>query len=155
MITKHNDGNNHPTLTLTINGKSHEWPKQYISGAEVRKLGGIPEGIEIFLAIKKPWDDELISDTANTNLARPGIEHFFTKHEQHHIVQIKINGKDYPIERGKHTVAEIKKLGKVPSDYVLFEIVDGKIGPPLEDNTILEIKGGEVFSSGPRGGTSS
>lgn len=49
-------------LNLTINGKKYEWHQQYITGAEVRKLGVIPKEDEIFLAVKKPWEDEPIPD---------------------------------------------------------------------------------------------
>src|ERR1035437_4943665 len=66
------------TLHLSINGKQYEWHKEYISGAEIRKLGNIPTEDEIFLSIKD-WPDEPIPDDKEENLARPGIEHFYSK----------------------------------------------------------------------------
>lgn len=43
-----------PVLHLTINHKKYEWHQEYISGAEIKQLGGIPSDEEIFLTIKKP-----------------------------------------------------------------------------------------------------
>jgi len=56
-------------LQLTISGKQYEWHHEYITGAEIRKLGNIPLEEEIFLAIKKPWEDEPIADDTKVNLA--------------------------------------------------------------------------------------
>lgn len=80
------------TLQLTINGVKYEWHQEYINGAEVRKLGNIPSDDEIFLAIKKPWEDEPIPDDKQVNLARPEIEHFYSK-EKHFKVEIIVNGR--------------------------------------------------------------
>ena len=75
-------------LKLTINKETFEWPQQYILGAEIRKLGRIGPEELIYLAIKKPWKDELIKDDTRVNLARPEIEHFFSKKT----VTIIVNG---------------------------------------------------------------
>jgi len=82
-------------LYLTINGKRYEWYQEYITGAEIRKLGNIPADDEIFLAIKKPWEDEPISDDKQVNLARPEIEHFYSKEKHHNIILI-VNGRPKP-----------------------------------------------------------
>lgn len=66
-------------LLLTINGKEFVWDKQYIIGNQVRELGGISLTDELYLAIRKPWEDELIDNDEQINLARPGIEHFVSK----------------------------------------------------------------------------
>lgn len=76
-------------LQLTINGKSYEWHQQYIEGAEIRKMGHIAQEEEIFLAVKKPWEDEPIPDDKTVNLARPEIEHFYSKVKK---VTIVVNG---------------------------------------------------------------
>jgi hypothetical protein len=79
-------------LQLTINGKQYEWPQQYITGAEIRKLGNIPPNEDVFLAIKKPWEDEPINDDTKVNLARPEIEHFYSK-DKHHKITLIVNGR--------------------------------------------------------------
>lgn len=80
-------------LHLTINEKGYEWHQQYITGIDVRKLGNIPKEDEIYLAIKKPWEDELIKDDTSVDLARPLIENFFSKEIPINIVLI-VNGRE-------------------------------------------------------------
>jgi len=79
-------------LHLTINGKEYKWHQEYITGAEIRKLGNIPAEDEIILAIKKPWEDEPIPDDKQVNLARPEIEHFYSKDKDYKITLI-VNGR--------------------------------------------------------------
>ncbi len=79
-------------LPLTINGKKYEWQQEYITGAEIKKLGNINAEDEIFLAIKKPWEDEPIPDDKQVNLARPEIEHFYSKDKDYNITLI-VNGR--------------------------------------------------------------
>lgn len=82
-------------LHLTINGKQYEWPQQYITGAEIRKLGNIPPFEDVFLAIKKPWEDEPIVDDTRVNLARSEIEHFYSK-DKHQKITLIVNGRPKP-----------------------------------------------------------
>jgi hypothetical protein len=79
-------------LQIEINGEKHEWHHEYITGAEIRKLGNIPAEDEIFLAIKKPWEDEPIPDDKQVNLARPEIENFYSKDKEYKISLI-VNGR--------------------------------------------------------------
>lgn len=79
-------------LHLTINGKQYKWHQQYITGAELRKLGNIPQEEEIFLAVKKPWEDEPIPDDKQVNLARPEIEHFYSQDKEVKVTLI-VNGR--------------------------------------------------------------
>jgi hypothetical protein len=90
---KHEHGNH--VLQLTINGKHYEWHHDYITGAEIRKIGNIPPEENIFLAIKKPWEDEPIADDTKVNLARPEIEHFYSR-DKHHKVTLIVNGRPKP-----------------------------------------------------------
>ncbi|WP_285009625.1 multiubiquitin domain-containing protein [Pedobacter faecalis] len=70
-------------LLLTINGKEFVWEKQYITGKEIKVLGGISLEDELYLSIRKPWEDELVENDEQINLARPGIEHFVSKTRKH------------------------------------------------------------------------
>lgn len=155
-ITK-KEGHDHGNLVLeiNINGKKFEWTDQYISGAEVKKLGGIPKEDKLFLDIERPWEDEIITDEAKVDLGRSGIEQFFShKHEEQRLVEIHINTTSYQISRGKHTVAEIKKLGGVLATHELEELINGKLTPLADDSSVL-IKGCEKFFSHVRDGSSS
>jgi hypothetical protein len=98
-------------LYLTINGKQYEWHQQYITGADIRRLGNISQEDEIFLGVKKPWENEPIPDDKQVDLARPEIEHFYSKDKYYNIVvdklQIKVRqecltGKEILILAGKN-----------------------------------------------------
>ncbi|WP_079469077.1 multiubiquitin domain-containing protein [Chitinophaga ginsengisegetis] len=65
-------------LKFTLDCKDYETDRQYITGTELRKLGKIPADYEIYLSISGPYEDELISDDVRVNLARPGIENFYS-----------------------------------------------------------------------------
>lgn len=78
---------------ITINGKLFEWSNHFITGKEVRNLGNIPNDDVIFLAVKKPWEEEEISDDKRVNLARPEIERFYSKAKE---VIIIVNGTPHP-----------------------------------------------------------
>lgn len=157
MTLDKNQSNEHGkhVLKLTINEVDYDWHEQYITGEQVRKLGYIPDGDEIILAIERPWEDEIVKNETNVDLARPGIEHFFSKkHGEEKSVIIYINNIEKRITRGKHSVAEIKKIGAVPTAHELEEVINGQL-TPLDDNAIVLIKGCEHFFSHVRDGSSS
>lgn len=91
-------------LELTINGKKYEWNQQYITGAEIRRLGHIVKDEEIFLAVKKPWEDEPIPDDKSVNLARPEIEHFYSKVKE---IAIVVNGTPHKWAKEKISFKEV------------------------------------------------
>ena len=99
----------HHKLRLVINGTHHEWKEQYISGAHVRKLGNIPGEDKIFLAIVKPYEDEPVTDETMVDLARPGIEHFYSK-EKHHEVTIIVNATPHEVKGPEITYSEVVTL---------------------------------------------
>ena len=157
MSQEHNEGQNHDhndhlhTLELTVDGTKHLWHQQYITGSEIRNLGKIPPEFDIFMAIKKPWEDELIRDEEKVDLAREGMEHFYKKKR---LVTISIDRKKYEIDPGETSVTEIKTIGGVNPNYELEQVIDGKL-TPLPDNGNVCIKGGEEFFSHAKDGSSS
>jgi hypothetical protein len=96
-------------LHLIINGQKHEWFHQYITGSEIRKLGDIPADDEIFLKIEKPWEDELIMDATKVDLARPGLEHFFSR-EAPKITKIIVNGREKDWDKRQISFKEVVEL---------------------------------------------
>lgn len=66
-------------LNFTINGVPFISYKQYVLGSELKKIGNIPKSDDLFLKIAHPFEDELIFDEEEVNLARPGKEHFISK----------------------------------------------------------------------------
>lgn len=101
--------NNEHKLLLTINGKQFEWYQQYITGAETKRLGNISHEEDLFLAVKKPWEDEPILDDAKVNLARPEIEHFYSK-EKHAKVILIVNLKEKPWAQEKISFEQVIQL---------------------------------------------
>jgi hypothetical protein len=142
-------------LLFTIEGNKFEWHKQYITGFDIRKLGTADADSVILLSIQRPWEDEVIADDTRVDLARPGIENFhFRKKGEGILVGIEINDVSYKVKRGKYTVAEIKKIGNLPLEYELEEVIQGKLTPLKDDATVL-IKGCEIFFGHVRDGSSS
>jgi len=157
MIHIKNGGDHNYTLEYTFNGKIHHYEQQYITGAELRDIFSIPEDHDIFLAIKKPWEDEHVQDNDRVDLAREGREHFYTK-EREHLVTITVKvgevTNEVKITKGIHSVSEIKQKGGVQANYDLDQLVEGKL-VPLKDDGSVEIHGGEHFVGHVKDGSSS
>lgn len=64
---------------LFVDGKSYEWPEQFISGVQLRELAHIEPNVGIFLeehGHDKP--DVQITDSSSINLAESGVDKFYT-----------------------------------------------------------------------------
>lgn len=101
-------GQDEKHLNFKINGKMFKFIAQYITGAEIKKMGNISSEDELYLAIKKPWEDELITNETNVDLARPGIEHFYSKIKL--TVVIIVNGREKPWNEETISFEEVVKL---------------------------------------------
>lgn len=111
-------------LELTVNGKKYEWNLQYIIGAEIRRLGNIPYDDEIFLAVKKPWEDELIPNDKQVNLARPEIEQFYSK-DKHYKITLIVNGRPKPWHERVITFEQVVELafgGYDPNPNIVYTV---------------------------------
>src|SRR5581483_6823549 len=141
----HNDEFSKRILPLTINGVNYGWHQEYITGAEIRKLGGIPAEDEIFLAIKKPWQDEPIPDDKQVNLARPEIEHFYSK-DKHHKVTLIVNGRPKPWTDKTITFEQVVVLAfgsYDPNPNKVYTVTYDK--GPHENREGTMVKGDKVF----------
>ncbi|MFT3793763.1 multiubiquitin domain-containing protein [Flavobacterium sp.] len=105
-----------PTLELIINKKGYQWQNQYITGAELRKLAGIGDGEKIYLKITDPWEDEPILDDTKVNLARPGIEYFYSTKK----LKLKINGDLFEWPEQFISGKEIRQLGNIDADDEIY-----------------------------------
>jgi len=142
-------------LELIIDGKDYTWSKQFISSAEIRELGLISAEFDLYLSIEGPWEDELIKNDGSVDLARPGIEYFYSKRKtEDELVTISINDIERKILPGNHSVSDIKKLGDVIQTNELLQLIDGKL-IPLKDDEVVLVKGGEEFFGQVRDGVSS
>jgi len=104
------------THTLIIEGKEFEWENQFITGAEVKKIGGLPKESKLYLVVADPWDDELIEDEGQVNLARPEIEQFLVKKK----LSLTINKERYDWDKQFITGKELRQLANVKPEEDLF-----------------------------------
>jgi hypothetical protein len=139
--TKHG---NDTKLTFIINGKEYHWHHQFISGTEIRKLADISRDEEVFLKIKEPWKDEPILDETQVDLARPGIEHFYSK-KQHKDVKIIVNGREKPWDQEKITFEQVIVLafGSYEENQNRIFTVTFKGGPDSKSQGTM-VKGDSV-----------
>jgi Multiubiquitin len=146
MIKIHKSSEGHRyTLEFTVNGKSHEWHHQYITGAEIRDLFEIPQEQDVFLAVKKPWKDEHVKDEDRIDLAREGVEHFYHK-EKNPKYTIVVNGTVHHWNKHKISFEEVVILafGKYDSNPNIRYTVNYSKGPHENPKGSMT-KGDEVF----------
>jgi hypothetical protein len=118
------------SLGLVIEGKSYSWHQQYITGAEVKKLAGLPEDSDLYLSVPDPWDDEPISNESKIDLARPEIEYFFIKRK----LKFTINGKPFEWDRQYIMGQQIRKLGEIAEEDEIFL----QLKEPYKDESIAD-----------------
>lgn len=112
---------NRPSLKLVIEGKQFETFEQYLTGAQLKELAGIPLDTELFLSIIRPYKDELIENDKSVNLARPEIENFFVKKKLH----FSINGKPFVWYKQFIRGIQIRELGNIPANMDIFLDIKG------------------------------
>ncbi|MEY9981417.1 hypothetical protein ABH995_000754 [Bradyrhizobium yuanmingense] len=68
---------------LIVNKKEHDWPKQFIEGAEIKTLAGSPADWVVNMSVPGAGEDPEIGDTQEVDLsehAEPkGIKRFTTR----------------------------------------------------------------------------
>ena len=110
-LKNQNKKNEEHHLHLIINEKNYKWEHQFITGAQAKQLGSIPHSDKLFLAIKRPWEDEPISDDTEVDLARRGIEKFYSKSkDDFESVILVVNGRPKKWTERKITYEQIAKL---------------------------------------------
>ena len=70
------------------------------------------------------------------------------------IVTITVDTQPKEVHRGSHLVSELKTLVGVDASLELEQVIGGEF-KPLDDNSRIVIKGGEIFVSHTRTGGSS
>lgn len=131
-------------LNFKINGKMFKFLEQYITGSEIKKMGSISSEDELYLAIKKPWEDELITNETTVDLARPGIEHFFSKIKLPLI--IIVNGKEKSWNEESISFEQVVKLAfasYVDNGNTSYTVTYDR-GPHQNPQGIM-VKGDSVF----------
>ncbi|WP_163713433.1 multiubiquitin domain-containing protein [Mangrovibacterium lignilyticum] len=130
-------------LHFTINKVMYTWYKQYIRGIQIRELGKIPDSDLIFLDLPGGWKDDQITNDEVVDLARPGVEHFVSRHDTNEIVLI-VNGSQKPFNKSKISYEEVVKLAfgnYDPSRGYKVKYTDG----PHQNPKGMMSQGTEVF----------
>jgi len=131
-------------LIYVIEDKSFETVNQYITGAELKNQAGIPLDINLYLKIKSPYEDELIDNDKQVNLARPNIEKFFVKD----VYFFKINNSKISSYKRILSGTEILNMANIDDKCVLlYQKVKGNDYKVIElsDNVDLSEEGIEHF----------
>jgi hypothetical protein len=101
---------NNKEFHLMVDGKNYKWHQQTIKGVEIRQIGQISDDYQIFLKLQN-HEDQLINDEDIVDLARPGIEHFYSKkHENQHGYTIIVNGREKHWQEKTITYEQVVKL---------------------------------------------
>jgi hypothetical protein len=63
---------------ILVDQRPHQWPEQFITGAEIKRLAGVDSATyDAWQDIPGP-EDVLIGDIDRVDLSKPGAERFFT-----------------------------------------------------------------------------
>jgi hypothetical protein len=132
-------------LDFFINGKPIISDRQYILGKQIRKLAGIPEGDQLFLAIPGPWEDERINDNEFIDLARPGKEKFYSQSKIVDYILV-VNGREKTWKHEIISYAQVVELAFGPVQEVEQTVytVLYKKGPSQNPEGSM-VKGDTVF----------
>jgi hypothetical protein len=71
-----------------------------------------------------------------------------------HPVEIVVNGHPVMMPDLDTTGAQIRTLGQVPAEEILFEILGGGHEKRIDDTDVVHLHEGMVFESSPDGGVS-
>lgn len=137
-----------PSLKLIIEGKDYETFEQYLTGAQLKELAGLPLDTELFLSIARPYRDELIENDKTVNLARPETEYFFVKKKLH----FSIDGKLFVWYKQFIRGIQIRELGNIPPDVDIFlDIKEGWEDDLITDDEVIDLArpGKEKFITKP------
>jgi len=121
---------NKEALLFFIDGKQFETIEQYLTGAALKKLAGVPEDIRLYLAVQEGYEPELIENHKEVDLARRDVEHFFVKDK----LKFTINGAPFISYEQYIKGSQIRKLGNIPADDDIFLTNV----PPYKDDLIKD-----------------
>lgn len=134
------------TLDFRVEDRPFSTDKQYLTGAEIKKIAGLPLESELFLTVASPWKDEPISNDTLVDLARPGIEGFYIKKK----LKFTLDCKEYESDRQYITGAYLRKLGDIDPKFNIYLAISGPYEDELirdEDRVNLARPGIETFYS--------
>lgn len=132
-------------LKFRVDNCKVETPAQFLTGAQIKELAGVPAERELFLVVPE-YEDEFISDETTVNLARPGVERFVTR-EKHNDLHLIVNGTRKVFNKTSITYEEVVKLAYPNASFganVGFTIT--YMGGPSPTVEGILSKGGKVYT---------
>lgn len=135
-----------PPLEFKIENQVFHTSQQYWTGAELKQKAGIPSETELFLSVRRPFEDELIEDMARVNLARPESEYFYVRKKLHFF----INNEPFTWYKQYIKGIQIRELGGISiEDEIFLDIKEGWQDDQILDDEIVDLArpGKEKFIS--------
>lgn len=130
-------------FNFLVAGKPYFTEYQFLTGAQIKELAGIPVEYELYMTAQH-MRDVLIKDADVVNFARPGVEKFEARKPEEG-VQIIVNGTPISYDKEKISYEQLGKIvygGSISSQQGYTVVY--KDGPDQNPNGILS-KGSEVF----------
>jgi hypothetical protein len=131
---------------ILINGKKFETEDIYLTGKELKSLAGLPPVTELYLSLKRPWEDELVSDDQRVDLSRPEVEYFYVKKR----LKFFINNVAFDWDKPYITTEEIRSVGKVDPEQELYNAASPDLPLTSKDRIDLVQSGTDHFVSKKR-----
>jgi len=103
-------------LQFIIDGKHFETADVYKTGSDLKTLAGLPLDTNLYLSLKRPYEDELIGNDQPLDLSRPEIEYFYTAK----VFKFFINGKPFEWYKQFISAEELRKLGTIDPEHEVY-----------------------------------
>jgi hypothetical protein len=130
--------NKHPQhqLEFKIENQIFYTDQQYWTGSELKAKAGIPLETELYLSIRKPYEDELIENGTRVNLARPEMEYFFVKRK----LLYTINKVEFISYKQYIRGSQLRQQGGIPAeDEIYLDNEEGWDDEPILDEEFVDL----------------
>ena len=117
--------NTEKKFSFKIDNNHYEWDGQYITGADIKRIGNIPVDEEIYLVIKGHGDDQPVQDNTNVDLSNPGIEKFYSQKPKDHVYLLIVNGREKSWNEKTINYDQVVKLAfenYVPNETTIYTV---------------------------------
>lgn len=132
-------------LRFTVDGEQFRWDNQFITGREMRRLAKLDSNDELFLDLPGSYQDQLITHEVRVDLARPGVEHFFSSKGERQVTLV-VNGtpKNWDRRKIKFEDVIILAYGSYVDKPTMVYTVAYEDGPKQNPEGSM-VKGSQVF----------
>lgn len=133
---KHSQPGGSHQLEFKIENQVFKTDQQYWTGAELKAKASIPLETELYLSIRKPFEDELIENGTRVNLARPEMEYFFVKRK----LPYTINKVGFISYKQYIRGSQLRQQGNIPAeDEIYLDNEEGWDDEPILDEEFVDL----------------